>query len=185
MAGPETKTPDAKASGVAYWLGDLPSRALSVIACLVLFGMMVLTFVDVAGRYLFSSPLPAAYEIIAFMMPVIIFFALPLTNRNEGHVTIDLFDTFVPPVLRRIQAVFVNLFAAGATGFVSWRLAMRSYDHYRFDEVTDELYLNLWLFSLMMAVLAAVAALIFVVNAYVHATHRVAPHGHGDEAASS
>lgn len=43
--------------------------------------------------------------------------------------------------------------------FIGWRLAVRSYDHYRFDEATDELYLSLWPFSLFMAVLSAVAAL--------------------------
>ena len=160
-------------TGVAWWVGELPARILSVIACVMLFSMMVVTFVDVAGRYLFSSPLPAAYEIISLIMPVIIFCALPLTNLHEGHVTIDLLDSVIPKSWRRWQGVLVDLFAAGATGFVAWRLMVRSRDHFRFSEVTDELYLEKWPMSAMMAVLCTIAALCFLVNAWAKAR------GHG------
>jgi TRAP-type C4-dicarboxylate transport system permease small subunit len=159
-------------SPLAFWLGHVPSQALGAVACFMLFGMMVLTFVDVAGRYLFSSPLPAAYEIISLIMPAIIFCALPYVGYRENHVTIDLLDTFLTPRVRRVQGVLVNLVSAAALGFISYRLFMRSYDHRRFDEVTDELFLNLWPFSLTMAVLAAIATLAFIANAYDYLTKR-------------
>ena len=172
MADPSEASSTQNDSGVNYWCGTLPSQILGVISCILLFAMMMLTFIDVAGRYLFASPLPAAYEIIAFTMPGIIFCALPMTNHREGHVTIDLLDTFIPKSWTRIQGALVNLFAAGVLGFISWRLAARSHDHFRFNEVTDELYLKLWMFSSAMAVLCAVATLMFLVNAYGYATGR-------------
>ncbi|MEM1049368.1 MAG: TRAP transporter small permease [Pseudomonadota bacterium] len=155
-------------SGLVYWLGEAPARLLSLIACVMLFFMMVLTFVDVAGRYLFASPLPAAYEIVAFTMPAIIFCALPLTNLREGHVTVDIFDSLVPNWWRRTQAILVNLVVAGATGFIAWRLAARSYDHFRFREVTDELWLPMWPFSTAMAVLCAIAAVVALAAMWGH-----------------
>jgi len=148
-----------------YWLGEMPSQFLAIVSCAFLFAMMALTFIDVGGRYLFDSPLPAAYEIVSFIMPGIIFCALPTVNLREGHVTIDLLDSFVPERLVRWQNFTVNLFAGIVLGFISWRLAMRSYDHYRFFEATDELYLTLWYFSAAMAVLCGIAALMFVLNA--------------------
>jgi TRAP-type C4-dicarboxylate transport system permease small subunit len=147
---------------LAFWIGILPSRVLGVVSCALLFFMMLLTFVDVTGRYLFSSPLPAAYEIIAFTMPAIIFCALPTVNLSAGHVTIDLLDNFVPAGWKRRQSLCINVISAGVMGFIAWRLGQRSYDHWRFGEVTDELYLPLWPFSGGAAVLSVVAALAFV-----------------------
>lgn len=175
MANPPNSPTDssgagrAATSGAIFWLGTLPRQILGAISCALLFAMMALTFVDVTGRYLFDSPLPAAYEIIAFTMPGIIFCALPMVNHRERHVTIDLLDTIIPKSWIRWQSLIVNLLAATVTGFISWRLAVRSHDHFRFNEVTDELYLKLWIFSGLTAILCAVAALVFLVNAYGYA----------------
>ncbi len=132
--------------------------------------MMLVTFVDVGGRYVFSSPLPAAYEIISLIMPGIIFCALPFVCHRENHVTIDLLDGFLNTAVKRWQSVVVNLFSAGALGFISYRLYIRSLDHQRFHEVTDELFLSLWPFSLLMSILCAVATLATLANVYVYLT---------------
>jgi len=148
------------------WLGTVPSQALGAVSCALLFLMMVLTFIDVAGRYLFASPLPAAYEIISLTMPGIIFCALPFVGLRESHVTIDLLDTVVPRDWKRWQSFATNLFCAAVMGFIAWRLGARAYDHFQFGDATDELYLPLWPFSASMAVLSAVATIAFLVNAY-------------------
>lgn len=153
----------------------MPSQVLGVVSCILLFSMMMLTFVDVAGRYIFDMPLPAAYEMIAFVMPGIIFCALPHVNLNEGHVTIDLLDNLIPDSVKRWQAVFINLFSATTVAFISWRLWVRSRDHLRFGEVTDELYLELWIFSTIMSILCAIATIAFFVNAYGYATNARRP----------
>ncbi len=119
------------------------------------------------GRYLFSSPLPAAYEIVALIMPAIIFCALPLTVLKNGHVTVDLLDSFVPKWLEKIQQFIVNVFGAAALALLSWRLAVRSQDQNTYEEVTDELVLDLWPFSAAMSILCAVAALMFIAKLYV------------------
>ena len=69
-------------------------------------------------------------------------------------------------VPRPISVMTGSTKTAGACKFrVAWRLGVRSHDHYRFNEVTDELYLSLWPFSGMAAALSAVAAIAFVVAA--------------------
>jgi TRAP-type C4-dicarboxylate transport system permease small subunit len=155
-------------SRVTFWLGKVPSQALGVVSCALLFFMMLLTFVDVTGRYFFASPLPAAYEIISLTMPGIIFCALPFVSYSEGHVTIDLLDNFLTSGIKRWQGVFANLLAAIALGFIAYRLFALSLDHIRFREVTNELYLSLWPFSLTMAVLCAIATLALVANTYAY-----------------
>lgn len=163
---PAGSEPGRKDGGLRFWLGILPSRILGVVSCVGLFAMMLVTFVDVLGRYFFASPLPAAYELISLIMPAIIFCALPTVNLGGGHVTIDLLDTFVPAFVQRWQSFIVNLVSSGALLLIAWRLAVLSQDHHEFDGVTDELYLPLWPFSAVMSVLCLIAAGTMVVAAF-------------------
>ena len=142
------------------------SKILAGIACIVLFAMMLLTFIDVIGRYLFLSPLPAAYEIISLMMPAIIFCALPLTVLRETHVTVDLLDTFIPSGLARVQGVVVNLVSAAALALVTWRLSVKGWEDRYYETVTDELLLLIWPFGLGMALLCAIATVAALANAW-------------------
>lgn len=141
-----------------------PLTVLSLLSCLFLFMIMVVTFVDVIGRYLFLSPLPAAYEIVSLMMPAVIFLALPLTVWRNSHVTVDLLDSITPPRIARWRAFVVDLFGAATMILLAWRLAIRSRDQHRFEEVSDELILDLWPFSIAMAALCSAAALVFIVR---------------------
>ena len=147
-----------------------PAQVLAVISCLTLFAMMLLTFVDVLGRYLFLAPLPAAYEIISLMMPGIIFCALPLTVLRETHVTVDLLDAFIPAGIARIQGVIVNLISASALTLVAWRLWVKARDDRLYESITDELLLLIWPFGMGMSILCAIAALAALLNAWGYAT---------------
>lgn len=149
---------ETRLSPLAYWIGILPLQALAVISCAVLFMMMTLTFIDVGGRYIFNSPLPALSEIIAFMMAGLVFCVLPMVCFREGHVTIDLLDGLVPPRLKRAQGVFINFVAAGAVLFIAWRLWVKAESHLEFGDATDELYMDIWPFSMGTAILCVLAA---------------------------
>lgn len=141
------------------------ARAFTLIACIILFAMMVITFADVIGRYVFSRPLPAAYEIISLMMPAVIFCALPLTVLREGHVTIDLLDGVTPQAVVPLRNVVVHLVSAVALALVAWRLAIRAGDQYAYEDVSDQLWLPLWPFSTAMSILCAVATVCALVLA--------------------
>ena len=170
MAEQLEKPAELRVSPLAYWIGVVPLRALAVISCAVLFLMMTLTFIDVAGRYLFNSPLPALAEVISFMMAGLVFCVLPLVCFREGHVTIDLLDGAVPRGLKRAQGVFVNLVAAGAVLFIAWRLWVKAMTHLEFEEATDELYLDIWPFSTGMAILCVLAAVAQLAAAVAYLT---------------
>ncbi|MEZ5657611.1 MAG: TRAP transporter small permease [Burkholderiaceae bacterium] len=153
----------APTSGFLARLGHWPCWALAIVSSVTLFALMLLTFIDVLGRNVASMPIPAAYELVSFMMPFIIFCALPYVNLTGAHVTIDLLDGFVPRSLRRAQHLLVHLVSAVALGFMAWRLLMRAFDHLEYGEVTVELYLPMWPFSMTMAGLAALAAVVMLI----------------------
>ena len=99
-------------------------RALSTVTGTMMFAMMALTFVDVVARYVFNSPLGATFEIIEFMMGVLIFSSLPLITLDRAHITVSLLDGLFrrSPLIRWTQQLFVLVFSAGAVGFIASRL---------------------------------------------------------------
>lgn len=139
----------------AVWVG----RALGVIACLVLFAMMLLTFVDVTGRKLFTKPVYGAYEMTEFMLGTLIFCTLPLVTARAGHVTIDVLDYLVPRGLKRAQAVVINLVCATVLALITWRVWILAYDHARNNEVSMTLYIPHYPFAHFFAAMTALAAL--------------------------
>ncbi len=178
-AGPSSESSDVTAArgSAAWWLGEVPTKVLGLIACLALFTMMLITFLDVIGRYFLASPLPAAYELTSLIMPAIIFCALPHVNLTDSHVTIDLLDSITPAAVRRWQAGLVSFVAASVLGVIAWRLWVLSKDHLEFDGVTNELYLPLWPFSAAMSVLCVIAALSMIVAGFNHLAGRAASSG--------
>jgi len=88
----------------------------------LLFGLMVVTIIDVAGRYVFNAPLPGGSEIVQLIMAAIIYSALPSVNRQEGHISVDLLDAITPKRILRTRQIVVNLIALGVLGTITWCL---------------------------------------------------------------
>ncbi len=156
-------------------LGSWAGRVLGTVAATVLFAMMVLTFVDVTGRKLFTRPVYGAYEITEFLMGMLIFCALPLVTAREGHVSIDVLDHLVSAGFARWQRVLVNAISTAALAFVAWRLWVLSASHMRTHEVTMTLHIPHGPFSRVFAVMSALAAVacLVIVWGYLSGARRV------------
>ena len=146
----------------------LASRSLGVITAITLFAMMVLTFADVWGRYLLRQPVFGGYEVTEFLMGVLIFTALPLLCAREGHVTIDILDHVLPKGFARWQRFAVNLVSAAALAVMSWRLFLQYGSLAANNEVTMTLKIPHAPFALVFAIMAAVAVLACLVNAWCY-----------------
>lgn len=99
--------------GAASWL-------LARVGALALVGMMLLTAVDVAGRYLFNTPIVGAFEVTEFLVLILIFSFIGYTQREKSHVSVDLLFSRFP---RRAQITidFVNhLIALVLLGLMAW-----------------------------------------------------------------
>lgn len=141
---------------------------LGTIAALDLAAMMLLTFLDVSGRKLFTAPIYGAYEVTEFMMGVLIFSALPLVTAREDHVSIDVLDHYVPAMVGRWQRVAVNLISSVVLGFLAVRLWVVGQSNLRTNEVTMTLHIPHGPFALAFSVLAALAAVAAFFIAVAH-----------------
>jgi TRAP-type C4-dicarboxylate transport system permease small subunit len=129
---------------VARWT----RRALTAMVSIVMFAMMMLTTADVAGRALFNRPIEGSFEIVTFLLAILIFSSLPLITWDEKHITVNLFERWIKGRVQRVLDVVLsavstvvvagvtdrmwiqgNLMAEGQhiTGFLEWPIAPIAY----------------------------------------------------------
>ena len=70
----------------------LVTATLSLVAAVVVAGIMIVSFGDVTART-FARPLSGAYEITEVLVGLMVFAALPLVTYNGKHVTVGFLRT--------------------------------------------------------------------------------------------
>jgi TRAP-type C4-dicarboxylate transport system permease small subunit len=73
---------------VRTWL-DRCERALTLVAVLATFAMMLLTTADAVGRYVFNRPILVAYELTTnYLMIAAVFLAMPYAYRQGANIRV-------------------------------------------------------------------------------------------------
>ncbi|KAB2936124.1 MAG: TRAP transporter small permease [Rhodocyclaceae bacterium] len=135
----------------------LGSATALILACI-----MLLTCVDVAGRYVFSEPVPGALEVTELMMGALIFASLPMVTLRNQQVTIDLFSPFIPAAVKPALHVLIHVASGLCMGVISWRLWVKAGQMFEQGDTTAVLQLKVWPLVYFMSALAAVTAAILI-----------------------
>lgn len=154
------------------WLGHRLDQALGLIAAIDLFAMMVMTFIDVLGRYLFSSPLPGAFELTQIMMAVLIFAGLPLVSAKEAHVTVDLIHAVLTRGTRRLLDIIVNGAGAVVLGVIAWRMWIKAGQIAAYNDNTPVLHIPMAPIVYFMCVMSAITSVALLFNTLRHIRHQ-------------
>lgn len=140
--------------------------ALGLGACVILFCMMALTFIDVVARYLVNRSVPGSFEITELMMAVLIFAGLPLVSRRGEHVTVDLIDHFVGARMRGVHRAIVE-FVSGALllglGLLLWNKAQLTTGY---GDTTTILEIRLAPFVYAMMAFVLLAGVVHLIKAF-------------------
>ena len=139
---------------------------LGYVAAAVLMGLMLLTCADVAGRYLFNSPIWGGFELTEMMLAALIFAALPLVSLRNDHVTVDLFDPVTPDWLFRLQHIGACIIGAACTAYLAWRLGIRADNLLAAGETTAQLRFPIGWLAWAMTVLMGLTSVAFVILAF-------------------
>jgi TRAP-type C4-dicarboxylate transport system permease small subunit len=143
-------------------LGVWLEAALGCTSAAVLFLMMMITTLDVVGRYGFNRPLNGGFEVTEMMLAALIYCGLPLVSMRREHIVIDTFDPFMPRRMKRALDVCADIVSAailGGMGYLIFRRAARVADY---GDTTSVLKLPLAPVAYLMGVMIVVAALIHV-----------------------
>lgn len=131
---------------------------LETISSVVIFIMMILTFIDVIGRYVFHKPIFGGTEIIAALLALTIFSGLGVINARDDHITVELFEgpvsRLVSPVLYEI---IIQAFSVLAMGLVAFVLFEHAWEAYHIGKLTEVLEMPVYYTTGTVAVFAVIS----------------------------
>ena len=147
--------------------------ALSVTSGTVLFLMMMITAVDVIGRYVFNKPLAGGFEITEMLLAALIYCGLPLVSQRREHIVIDTFDPLMSARVKRALDVLAEIVCSltlGGIGYLIFRRAVRVAEY---GDTTSVLKWPLAPVAYLMGTMIVIACLIHLSLIFV-------PHGEDD-----
>ena len=133
---------------------------LGVVASVILLAMMLLTFVDVVARYIFSRPVRGAFEITELMLLVLIFAGLPLVSFTNEHALMDFIDRLLPSRAQRALEGLVQGVCAALMFLLAWQVWLKADRIWAYRDATDVLRIVYGPFVYFMAVSIGLAGLI-------------------------
>ena len=135
---------------------------LALIASASLLAMMLITVIDVVGRYFFNVPLSGSGEATELLLAVVVFAGISLAAASGEHIRIDLLEHVLSPRVQRWQRLFGAAASAGVLAFLAWRLWLRGAELARFGDTSSHLNVPMGPLAYFMAVSCAAAAAVFI-----------------------
>lgn len=109
-------------------LTDATALLAGITVCI----MMLQVTVDVVGRYVFNSPLPATIAFVShYYMLFVVFLPLALPERTDGHIAVEIVtERLAPAVQRHLRSWFylVGGIIYAVMARASWLEAMSKFD---------------------------------------------------------
>jgi TRAP-type C4-dicarboxylate transport system permease small subunit len=160
MMQPDPQKKDDVPGEKSLDIGLIMQGSLGVGAGLLLFCLILVTCVDVVGRYFFSAPLSGAFEVTEILLAALVFTALPLTTERGEHIEVDLLNVGLSDKLKKLISAFAGLFSAALLATLAWRLASHAASSYEDGAITNALSIPLAPFGFLAAFSCMVSAFI-------------------------
>ena len=112
------------------------SRVFNTIGVTMLLLMMLLVAVDVCLRYIFNSPIEGVYEAVEFMMAVVFCYSIAYTQRNKGHVSVNLVTRKLSVRNKAITGSMVSLISFVVFALMTWQSFLKAGDVMRAAETS-------------------------------------------------
>ena len=142
-------------------------RILGGFGAVLLFFMMVLTFIDVIGRYFFNAPVPGGFEVTEFALATLIFAGLPLVTVREEQVTVDLLDRFIPDIITRIRAILLDLLGAVVMAILCQRMWIKTQEAISYGDSSAILQFPIYPAYFFMCLMLGATCLVYLLLAFI------------------
>jgi len=113
---------------------------MKAIGAVCLVGMVLLTCVDVVGRF-FGHPVFGSVELVGFMATLTVVLALPYTHQEKGHIGVELLVARLSLKTQALFGLFTGILSLLLFGIIAWRMAVYARTIQRSGEVSMNLEL--------------------------------------------
>jgi TRAP-type C4-dicarboxylate transport system permease small subunit len=145
---------------------------LGIASSVLLFGLMVLTFFDVVGRYLLNRPIRGAFEVTELALLVLIFAGLPLVSHADEHVTMDFIDRLLGERGRDIWIRGMHAVCAAIMFFIAWQTWIKAGKIAGYGDTTDVLRIAVGPFVYFMTAMVALTGAVHVFKIFAPGSSR-------------
>jgi TRAP-type C4-dicarboxylate transport system permease small subunit len=135
------------------------SDLLKLIGAVALTAMMMLTVVDVIGRF-FKSPIFGSVELVGFLATIVVAAALPYTYKMDGHVGVEIVVRLLPDKAQIWVDIFTRVLSLFLFILITWQMFLYAED----IQHTGEVSMNLQFPIYYLVYLLSFALLIFTVT---------------------
>ncbi|MBI1291408.1 TRAP transporter small permease subunit [bacterium] len=144
---------------------------LAVVAGTGLLVMMVLTFVDVIGRYGFHKSIFGTAEYVELLMMVTIFAGVAFVSASNQHITVSIFQGWVDRHAPNLQRWVVLVFTLMVYALITYQFFNYGFSELRTGTLTPVLALPTWIIPVSAGVLSAFGVLLYA-SAIIHTRGR-------------
>lgn len=111
-------------------------KAVSTIAAIFMFAIMMIVFSDVVMRYVFNRPFSWAYDLISlYLMAGVFFLILSEAYASHAHVSVDILQQKFPPAMIRVTEIVTCLVGITVFSLIAWLGFLRAIDSFRSSDV--------------------------------------------------
>lgn len=100
----------------------LSRRILKWVTGTLLIALMLLTFVDVVGRYFLGQPVPGGHVLVQCLVCLLVFSGLPLVVLDDEHLRVRLLDRRMTRRQKKWRDFGVKLFIIGTLVFLAGQM---------------------------------------------------------------
>ena len=126
--------------------------------------IVLVTSVDVIGRYCFNMPLLGSNEILELSMAVLGGFAMLYTTIQRGHISVDLFLVKLSRRAQLIIDIFGSLIGFGIWGIIGYQVYLLGLHSLKAGDTTGDLGLPVSPFQFILALGIALYSLTLLIQ---------------------
>jgi len=129
---------------------DKFSGILKFIGAVAITAMMLLTVVDVIGRF-FKYPIFGSVELVGFLATIIVAAALPYTYKMDGHVGVEILVRLLSEKTQLIIDLFTRTLSLILFSIVAWQMFLYAADIQKTGEVSMNLEFPIYYIVYLLA----------------------------------
>ncbi len=129
---------------------DKFSDFLKIIGAIALTSMMLLTVVDVIGRF-FKHPIFGSVELVGFLATIVVAAALPYTYKVDGHVGVEILVRLLSKKAQVCIDIFTRVLSFILFSLVTWQMFLYAKDIHETGEVSMNLEFPIYYIVYLLA----------------------------------
>tara|TARA_B100000686_G_scaffold309473_1_gene351419 strand:+ start:72 stop:641 length:570 start_codon:yes stop_codon:yes gene_type:complete len=134
--------------------------------------LVIITVMDVFGRYLLDLPLPGASELTEIILAILIYIGLPYICRDEGHVTVSIISNNIKYTLARAHSIIINALVCIILFIIGLQLIAFGINLNSYNDITTFLEIPKAPIAFILAFLTLLASLMSSLNCYYYFTDK-------------